>query len=125
MIIKRTVEYEVEPTLKSCNPEGIKGGAQWKVGDVIGFTLNDGEEVEAMAMKIEPDGTIFALVDCIEEERPMMENGELVMRDYLDKELYNRFPKEITNMMLPFENGNMLRLMTQKEVCGENMYDAE
>ena len=117
MIIKRTIELEADPAVRS--------GANFEVGDVIGFALNDGEEVEAMAMKQEEDGFIFALVDCIVDEQPMMRDGKLVMRDYLNKDLYIRFPEEIRNMMLPFEHGDMLRLMTQKEVFGENMYDAD
>lgn len=117
MYIKRTVELEADIEKSE--------GHQFEVGDVIGFTLTDGEEVEAMAMKQEEDGFIFALVDCIEDEQPMMKNGNPFMRDYLNKDLYIRFPEEIRNMMLPFEHGDMLRLMTQKEVFGYNEYDAD
>ena len=45
MYIKRTVELEAEIERAE--------GHQFEVGDVIGFTLTDGEEVEAMAMKVE------------------------------------------------------------------------
>ena len=117
MIIKRTIEIEADPS--------IENGNRFEIGDVIGFTLTDGEEVEAMAMKHEKDGTIFTLVDCIEDEQPMQRSGKDIMRDYLNKDLYIRFPEEIRNMMLPFEHGDMLRLMTQKEVFGENYYEAD
>ena len=78
-----------------------------------------------MAMKVEDDGVIFALVDCLADEMPMQKNGKDIMRDYLNKDVYIRFPEEIRNMMKPFERGDMLRLMTQKEVFGENYYDAD
>ena len=38
MIIKRTIELEADPA--------VRNGANFEVGDVIGFTLNDGEEEE-------------------------------------------------------------------------------
>lgn len=117
MYIKRTVELEADIEKSE--------GHQFEVGDVIGFTLTDGEEVEAMAMKVEDDGVIFALVDCLAEEMPMQRNGKDIMRDYLNKDVYIRFPEEIRNMMKPFERGDMLRLMTQKEVFGVNYYDAD
>lgn len=117
MYIKRTVEFEADIEKSE--------GHQFEVGDVIGFTLTDGEEVEAMAMKVEDDGVIFALVDCLAEEMPMQRNGKDIMRDYLNKDVYIRFPEEIRNMMKPFERGDMLRLMTQKEVFGVNYYDAD
>ena len=41
------------------------------VGDVIAFALNDGEEVEALAVKQEQDGMIFVLVDCLRKEYAM------------------------------------------------------
>lgn len=40
--------------------EAVADG-NYNVGDVIAFTLNDGEEVEALAVKQEQDGMIFCL----------------------------------------------------------------
>lgn len=117
MYIKRTVELEADIEKSE--------GHQFEVGDVIGFTLTDGEEVEAMAMKVEDDGVIFALVDCLAEEMPMQRDGKDIMREYLNKDVYIRFPEEIRNMMKPFEHGDMLRLMTQMEVFGEREYDTD
>lgn len=117
MYIKRTVELEADIEKSE--------GHQFEVGDVIGFTLTDGEEVEAMAMKVEGDGVIFALVDCLAEEMPMQRDGKDIMREYLNKDVYIRFPEEIRNMMKPFEHGDMLRLMTQMEVFGEREYGTD
>lgn len=117
MYIKRTVELEADIEKSE--------GHQFEVGDVIGFTLTDGEEVEAMAMKVEDDGVIFALVDCLVEEMPMQRDGKDIMREYLNKDVYIRFPEEIRNMMKPFERGDMLRLMTECEVFGYCHYGSE
>ena len=117
MLFKRTIELEADIEKKN--------GRQFEVGDVIAFALTNGEEVEAMAMKAEEDGMIFALVDCIEDEQPMMKDGKLWMREYLNRDLYIRFPVEIRNMMLPFEHADMLRLLTQKEVFGENIWESD
>ncbi len=50
--------------------EAVADG-NYNVGDVIAFTLNDGEEVEALAVKQEQDGMIFCLVDCLRKEYSM------------------------------------------------------
>lgn len=117
MLFKRTIELEADIEKKN--------GRQFEVGDVIAFALTNGEEVEAMAMKAEEDGMIFALVDCIEDEQPMYKNGKLWMREYLNRDLYIRFPVEIRNMMLPFEHADMLRLMTECEVFGGCHYGSD
>ena len=50
--------------------EAVADG-NYNVGDVIAFTLNDGEEVEALAVKQEQDGMIFCLADCLRKEYSM------------------------------------------------------
>ena len=55
----------------------------------------------------------------------MMKNGKPFMREYLNRDLYIRFPEEIRNMMKPFDHGDMLRLLTQKEVFGENVFSSD
>lgn len=117
MLFKRTIELEADIEKKN--------GRQFEVGDVIAFELTNGEPVEAMAMKPEEDGMLFVLVDCIEDAQPMMKDGKPHMREYLNRDLYIRFPVEIRNMMMPFERGDMIRLLTQKEVFGENVYDSD
>ena len=117
MLIRRTVELEADIEKKD--------GHQFEIGDVIAFTLTDGEEVEAMAMKHEEDGVLFVLVDCLKDEQPMMKDGRPFMREYLNRDLYIRFPAEIRNMMKPFDHGDMLRLLTQKEVFGVNVFSSD
>lgn len=99
------------------------------IGDVMAFDLNDGEQFEAMAMKQEDDGMIFCAVDCLETEYQM--NKKLTneggyeaceLRKALNGEILERFPAEIRESMVPFENGDLLRLPTEKEIFGKNKY---
>lgn len=100
-----------------------------KVGDAIDVKLAGGVKVQAMAVQQEEDGMIFCLVDCLPGEYPMNstrtnEGGyeESDLRKKLNGEILNLFPAELTDMMAPFDNGDLLRLPTEKEIFGENYY---
>lgn len=102
------------------------------VGDVISFSLNDGEEVEALAVKQEQDGMIFVLVDCLRKEYAMNRTATnksgydgCLLRKKLNGEILNRFPAEIREMMKAFPNGDLLRLPTEREIFGENIFGVE
>lgn len=83
--------------------------AEMMVGDVISFTLEDGEQVKAM--KMADDGT-FLFVDSLDEEQTMKE---------LDLgKILRRIPDEIVAMMEPWPDGQFLRLPTEKEIFGTN-----
>ena len=99
------------------------------VGDVITFTLNDGEEVEALAVKQEQDGMIFVLVDCLRKEYSMNRTSSnrggyksCALRKALNTEILDRFPAEIREKMVAFESGGLLRLPTEREIFGYNPY---
>lgn len=99
------------------------------VGDVIAFTLNDGEEVEALAVKQEQDGMIFCLVDCLRKEYSMNPTSSTrggykscTLRKALNTEILDRFPAEIREKMVAFESGDLLRLPTEREIFGYNPY---
>lgn len=101
----------------------------FKVGDVIEVKLADGVKVQAMAVQQEEDGMVFCLVDCLPSEHPMNststnEGGyeESDLRKKLNGEILNLFPAELKAMMTPFDNGDLLRLPTEKEIFGENYY---
>ena len=101
----------------------------FKVGDIIKVKLMDGVKVQAMAMQQEEDGMIFCLVDCLPGEYPMNstrtnEEGyeESDLRKKLNGEILNLFPAELKALMAPFDNGDLLRLPTEKEIFGENYY---
>lgn len=100
-----------------------------KVGDVIDVKLAGGVKVQAMAVQQEEDGMIFCLVDCLPGEYSMNstrtnEGGyeESDLRKKLNSEILNLFPAELTDMMTPFDNGDLLRLPTEKEIFGGNYY---
>lgn len=104
----------------------------YKVGDVIGFTLNDGEKVEALAVKQEDDGMIFYFVDALKKEYRMNRTNSnrggyksCELRGKLNGEILDRFPAEIREKMVAFEDGDYLRLATEREIFGENIYGEE
>ena len=102
------------------------------VDDKIAFTLNDGEEVEALAVKQEDDGMIFYFVDALKKEYRMNRTNSncggyksCELRGKLNGEILDRFPAEIREKMVAFENGDYLRLATEREIFGENIYGEE
>lgn len=119
MEIKRTMMVETE---------------QFEVGDVVSFTLTDGETVQAMAMEQTPAGMLFMLVDCLAKEYPMFEDIDEVeeseisymtsdLRKALNGEILARFPEEIKRRMVAVNpEGDMLRIPTEREIFGENKY---
>jgi len=102
MKVLRTTEQEV---------------SAFNVGDVIEFTLNDGEQVQAMAVKQEGERTLFCLVDCLKDEETMRR-----LPDKLNTSILDRFPQEVRDKMVPFADGRKLRLPTEKEMFGKNEY---
>lgn len=114
MKVKRTIKLETDT---------------FKVGDIIKVKLTDGEKAQAMAVQQEEDGMVFCLIDCLAKEYPMNETRtneggyeESDLRKKLNGEILNLFPVELTDMMTPFNNGDLLRLPTEKEISGENYY---
>ena len=101
----------------------------FKVGDIIKVRLTDGEKALAMAVQQEEDGMIFCLVDCLAKEYPMNETRTNEggyeasdLRKKLNGEILDRFPADLKALMVPFDNGDLLRLPTEKEILGENYH---
>lgn len=104
----------------------IKAGIdQLEVGDVISFKLNNGEKVEARAVKREEGKMLMHFVDCLKDELPM--NSENTneggyeksnLRRILNTEIIDDFPDKIVNRMVTDENGDLLFLPSIEEVCG-------
>lgn len=121
MKVKRNMAVEIE---------------QFEVGDIIKFKLNDGEKVQAMAVKQTDKGMLFVLMDCLAKEYPMFNSMEDMTDDYftyensdlrkaLNGEILSRFPEEIRSRMVTLDNGDMLRIPTEREIFGENIYGQE
>ena len=84
-----------------------------QIGDVIQFDLKTGETIQAM--KMTEDG-IWCFVDCLEDENDM-ETMPAFLTD-----LVEQFPDDIRRLMKPFDDGRLLRLPTEMEVFGKNIY---
>ena len=101
----------------------------FKLGDIISFKLTDGEKVCARAVKREKNGMLFCMVDCLKQEEQMnsrdtneggYEASEL--RKKLNSDILDRFPAEIRDRMKPMENGDLLRIPTEREIFEKNEY---
>lgn len=96
-------------------------------GDIISFALNDGEYMEAMAVQHDGDGMLFCAVDCLNDEYPFKCDGKNEggyeasdLREILNTTILRRFPEELVRQMVPFSNGDLLRIPTEKEIFGKN-----
>ena len=115
----------------------VLAGGKYEVGDIVSYTMEDGEEVEALAVKEEFDKhgnlcMVFMLLDCLKEKcrmnRAATNDGgyeESYLREQLKTEYLERFPASLRLNMVPFENGDLLRIPTEREIFGENRYDEE
>ena len=115
----------------------VLAGGRYEVGDIVSYTMEDGEEVEAIAVKEEFDKhgnlcMVFMLLDCLKEECRMNRDDtndggyeESYLREQLRTEYLERFPASLRLNMVPFENGDLLRIPTEREVFGENRYGEE
>lgn len=115
----------------------VLAGGKYEVGDIVSYTMEDGEEVEALAVKEEFDKhgnlcMVFMLLDCLKDEcrmtRDYTNDGgyeESYLREQLKTEYLERFPASLRLNMVPFENGDLLRIPTEREIFGENRYGEE
>lgn len=115
----------------------VLAGGKYEVGDIVSYTMEDGEEVETLAVKEEFDKhgnlcMVFMLLDCLKEECRMNRDDtndggyeESYLREQLRTEYLERFPASLRLNMVPFENGDLLRIPTEREIFGENRYGEE
>ena len=101
----------------------------YAVGDIISFTLDNDEIMEAMAVKQDGDDMLFCAVDCLEDEYPFKRDGDNKggyeasdLRETLNTTILRRFPEELVKQMVPFPSGDLLRIPTEKEIFGVNEY---
>lgn len=115
----------------------VLAGGKYEVGDIVSYTMEDGEEVEALAVKEEFDKhgnlcMVFMLLDCLKDECRMNRDDtndggyeESYLREQLKTEYLERFPASLRLNMVSFENGDLLRIPTEREIFGENRYGEE
>lgn len=105
--------------------------AKLDVGDEISFVLKNGTAIRALAVKKELDGMLFCFSNCLPERIPMSESGECdsyeesEVREYLRGDIYWMLPENIKESLVPFENGDFLRIPTEKEIFGKNAVGEE
>lgn len=128
--VERYLKKSKYPNLEDvCAILGIGEGeekAKLDVGDEISFVLKNGTVVRALAVKKELDGMLFCSSNCLPESIPMSESGECDsyeesdVREYLQGDILWMFPENIKESLVPFENGDFLRIPTEKEIFGKN-----
>lgn len=113
-----------------CMSEYVVGCPE--VGDKIDFTLKTGEKVEALAVKELTNGTLFCTVDFLSKAYPMNRNGGTRggykasdLRKDLNDEILDSFPDGIREQLVPFDNGDLLTIPSEREMFGYNLYSAE
>ena len=101
------------------------------VGDRMHFTLDGGEEAEAIAIERKENGMLFIFTDCLKDEFRLHKPGkypgweDCELREKLNGEILERFPEDVLRLLMPFGNGDLLRIPTEKEIFGENKYGEE
>ena len=126
MEVKRTIKTDVE---------------SFEVGDIIKFTLKDGEKVQAKAVKKTDEGMLFITVDCLKDEYQMFKNTGGVgsmdinyvnsdLRFVLNGKILDRFPDEIRSRMVGMRIGDsfvfdLIRIPTEREIFGENPFSKD
>ena len=130
--MKFSIEINVEDE-KSGKSIGLVPAAaeseKLHVGKVIDFQLASGEKAQYMVQRMDEDGYLCLLVDCLPKAYPMNkrntnEGGYLAsdLRNLMKGEILGLFPFEMCERMIPFANGDLLRLPTEKEIFGCNEY---
>ena len=126
MEVKRTIKTDVE---------------SFEMGDVISFTLKDGEKVQAEAVKKTDEGMMFITVDCLKDAYQMFKNTGWMrsmdinyfnsdLRRAINGKILDRFPDEIRSRMVGMRIGDsdsvdFLRIPTEREIFGENPYSKD
>ena len=106
----------------------------YKIGDIISFKFKNGENIQAMAVKQEDDGMLFCSVNCLAKQFAMHDScfcenydkfnyERTSLRRLLNTKILDYFTDDIKSMLVPFKNGDMIRLPTEREIFGDISYD--
>lgn len=97
---------------------------KFRVGDRIKIKLKTGEKHTATAIRMEKDGMLFIFDQFLDEPAQMNKESSVAgeyegsdMRKHL-KTVSETLPRKILKRIVPFENGDYLRLLTITEICG-------
>lgn len=99
------------------------------VGKVVDFQLTSGEKAQYMVQRVDEDGYLCLLVDCLPKAYRMNKENTNTggycaseLRDHMTSDILALFPADLRDRMVPFANGDLLRLPTEKEIFGCNEY---
>ena len=121
MVIKRTITKDRELDVSR---------KHFKIGDILCFELNDGERVEALAVKQEEDGMIFITVDCLKDEYPMNRTNTTKggydaceLRKVLNITIIDRFPLEVREHMAKIYQEDYLTIPAEADLFGDDCWE--
>lgn len=126
----KTPEKQPEPEV--C--QNIKVFKPGRLKDVtprseIDFTMNSGETATGIVLEVNNGIAEMVFKNCLDKERPMNEENTNEggfeasdLRKALNSEILEDMPTWLREIMVPFENGDFLRLLREKELHGENEY---
>jgi len=99
---------------------------------IYDVTLKDGEEVQVMELGVRDGKRQFILVDCLKKSYRMNPTDTTKggydaceLRSKLNGEILARFPDELRAAMVPFENGDLLKLPSDEEIFGNEDGDGQ
>lgn len=130
--MKFSIEINVEDE-KSGKSIGLVPAAaeseKLHVGKVIDFQLASGEKAQYMVQRVDEDGYLCLLVDCLPKAYRMNKQNTNVggycaseLREHMISDILDLFPADLRERMVPFASGDLLRLPTEKEIFGCNEY---
>jgi len=99
---------------------------------IYDVTLKDGEEIQVMELGVRDGKRQFILVDCLKKPYRMNPTDTTKggydaceLRSKLNGEILARFPDELRAAMVPFENGDLLKLPSDEEIFGNEDGDGQ
>ena len=85
------------------------------VGKVVDFQLTSGEKAQYMVQRMDEDGYLCLLVDCLPKAYRMNRENTNTggycaseLRDHMTSDILALFPAELRDRMIPFANGFIL-----------------
>lgn len=123
------INVEDEKSGKSIVLAPVEKSEELCVGKVVDFQLTSGEKAQYMVQRVDEDGYLCLLVDCLPKAYRMNKQNTNVggycaseLREHMISDILDLFPADLRERMIPFANGDLLRLPTEKEIFGCNEY---
>ena len=113
----KTNSYDCDISFSRVHQTTLQGLAtvEFELNDVIGFTLSDGEYVEAVVVDINPDNhrVTFVFKNCFRDECTYTDIDNFLISKYL------MFPKSLKNVI----DDDSFKLLSKEDVFGGCRYE--